>query len=219
MRFRWLSFVLIAALAAPAFASTAWVGDDIYVPIRAGAGSQYRIVNRGIKSGTRIEYLGDSGDWAHIRYGDTEGYIGKQYVSHSPTAGIQLDQVRKDNKQLKSQVDDLSQKLHSVQDQRDQLQSQASDLKTNLDSRSKQLEQLRKVASDPIRLDQSNRHLNQELSVLRSELDQVKGENAMLRNDSTSRKWITGVGILVLGLIGGLLLKSKSTRRRGDWAN
>lgn len=219
MRFRWLSFAVIAVLATPAFASTAWVSDEIYVPIRAGAGTQFRIVHRGIKSGTQIEYLGQSGDWAHIRYDGADGYIGKQYISHSPTAAVQLDQIRASNEKLKSEVGDLRAELDKAQSQRDQLQTQTTSLKSNLDSRSKQLDQLRKVAADPIRLDQANRHLNQELSMLRSELDQVKGENAMLRNDSTSRKWITGVAILLLGAIGGLLLKSKSTRRRSTWSN
>ena len=55
--------------------------------------------------------------------------------------------------------------------------------------------------------------------MLRSDLDQLKAENTMLRSDNTSRKWITGVGILLLGAIAGLLLKSKSGRRRSTWAN
>ena len=219
MRFRWLSFVLLAALATPAFASPAWVNDQIYVPIRSGPGSQYRIINRGIKSGTQINFLGENGDWAHISYNGTDGYIGKQYVSQSPTAGIELDKVQKENDKLKSQVSSLSSQLKDAQDQLNKVQSQNSDLQSSLDSRGKQLDQLRKVAADPIRLDQANRKLNQQLSVLRSQLDQVKGENAMLRNDATSRKWITGVGILLLGLIGGLLMRNKGNRRRGNWAN
>lgn len=219
MRFRWLSFVLLAALATPAFASPAWVNDQIYVPIRSGPGSQYRIINRGIKSGTQIDFLGESGDWAHISYNGTDGYIGKQYVSQSPTAGIELAKVSKENDKLKSEVADLSSKLKDAQSQLDKVQSKNSDLQSSLDSRGKQLDQLRKVAADPIRLDQANRKLNQQLSVLRSQLDQVKGENTMLRNDATSRKWITGVGILLLGLIGGLLMRNKGNRRRSDWAN
>ena len=67
---------------------------------------------------------------------------------------------------------------------------------------------------------QANRRLNEELSLLRSELDQVKGENVMLRNNNTSQQWITGVGILVIGLIAGVLMRSRSGRRqRGGWAN
>jgi len=42
----------------------------------------------------------------------------------------------------------------------------------------------------------------------------------MLRNNNTSQQWITGVGILVIGLIAGVLMRSRSGRRqRGGWAN
>ena len=89
-----------------------------------------------------------------------------------------------------------------------------------MSSRSEELEQLQDVASDPIRLDQANRRLNEELSLLRSELDQVKGENVMLRNNNTSQQWITGVGILLLGLVAGMIMRSRSGRRRNSgWAN
>lgn len=72
-------------------AAAAWVDDSIYVPIRAAANPGGRIVHRGIKSGTRVEFFGFDGDCAKIRYGDVEGYIGKQYLSQSPTAAILLE--------------------------------------------------------------------------------------------------------------------------------
>jgi SH3 domain protein len=106
-----------------------------------------------------------------------------------------------------------------VEAERDRLSAENEELKASLSSRSDELENLRDVAADPIRLDQANRRLNEELSMLRSELDQVKAENAMLRGNNTSQQWITGVGILILGAIAGLLLKSKSGRRRSTWAN
>jgi SH3 domain protein len=219
MLLRCFSFALVLLLASPVFAATAWVGDEVYVPVRAGAGNQYRIVHRGIKSGTRIEFLGTNGDWAHIRYGDIEGYIGKQYVSSTPTAGIELEKIRQENDQLKKQKAEIRTRLSELEGERQALSERSEGLQASLDSRSNELEQLRTVAADPIRLDQANRRLNEELSMLRSELDQVKAENAMLRNDATSRKWLTGVGILILGLIAGLVLRSKSGRRRGSWSN
>ena len=39
MLVRWLCFVLIALLSTPALAATAWIDDEIYVPVRSGAGS------------------------------------------------------------------------------------------------------------------------------------------------------------------------------------
>lgn len=76
------------------------------------------------------------------------------------------------------------------------------------------------MASDPIRLDQANRRLNEELSLLRSELDQVKAENVMLRSSNRYREWLTGLAILGAGLVIGLIMRSRSGRRRtGGWAN
>ena len=95
MRNRWLSGLLMLALClpAPVYAAAAWIGDEIYVPMRAGAGTGYRIVHRGIKSGTRVELLGEEGDWIHIRYGNREGYVEKQYISRTPTAALRLQKL------------------------------------------------------------------------------------------------------------------------------
>jgi len=114
----------------------------------------------------------------------------------------------------------LRTQLAELKGEHEALSEQSSELKNALSSRSEELEQLQDVASDPIRLDQANRRLNEELSLLRSELDQVKGENVMLRNNNTSQQWITGVGILLLGLVAGMIMRSRSGRRRNSgWAN
>lgn len=219
MLVRWLCLLLLAVLSVPATAATAWVDDEIYVPVRSGAGSGYRIVHRGLKSGTQVELLGEEGDWAHIRYGDVDGYIGKQYISRSPVAAIRLRDATQKAEKLEQQVAALQEQLTQAQSERDRLSGENQELQGSLTSRGQELDKLRDVAADPLRLDQANRRLNEELSMLRSDLDQLKAENTMLRNDNTSRKWITGVGILILGAVAGLLLKSKSGRRRGGWAN
>ena len=95
-----------------AHASAAWVDDSIYVPIRAAANPSGRILHRGIKSGTRIEFMGFEGDWAKIRYGDIDGYIGKQYLSQSPTAAIQLERARNESEQAKAEAAKLHRHAH-----------------------------------------------------------------------------------------------------------
>lgn len=211
---------LLGAVVTAEAGTAAWVDDSIYVPIRASASPGGRIVHRGIKSGTRVEFFGFDGDWAKIRYGDIEGYIGKQYLSQSPTAAILLERAREDSEKAKAEAAKLRSQLAELKGQRDALSDQASELKNSLSARSNELDKLQEVAADPIRLDQANRRLNEELSLLRSELDQVKGENVMLRNNNTSQQWITGVGILLLGLIAGVIMRSRSGRRRNTgWAN
>ena len=160
MLVRWLCFVLIALLSTPALAATAWIDDEIYVPVRSGAGSGYRIVHRGLKSGTRVEFLGEDGDWAHIRFSDNEGYIPKQYISRSPTAAIRLEQISGDSKEMESRMTEMRERLSSVETERDRLSAENEELKGSLSSRSDELENLRDVAADPIRLDQANRRLH-----------------------------------------------------------
>src|SRR5699024_3510281 len=93
----------------------------VYVPLRSGAGPGYRIVHRGLKSGTQGEFLGEEGDWAHIRHGSVEGYVGKQYISHTPVAAIRLRDITRNNEELERTVATLRGQLDELQDERDRL--------------------------------------------------------------------------------------------------
>ena len=60
-----------------------YVSDKQYVPLRSGAGNEYRIIHRGIPSGTRLKVVRTSGDgeWAEVTT-DTglSGWIRSQYL-------------------------------------------------------------------------------------------------------------------------------------------
>ena len=60
-----------------------YVTDLIYTPIRTGPGGDYRIVNKGLPSGTQITYFGttEDGVWAEVETrGGTRGYLRAQYL-------------------------------------------------------------------------------------------------------------------------------------------
>ena len=56
---------LVATVTATA-QETVYVNDKLFVPIRTGAGGDYRIIHKGIPSGTAITQfrLSEDGDWA-----------------------------------------------------------------------------------------------------------------------------------------------------------
>ena len=58
---RAIMLMILATCWGNTYAAAAWVDDSIYVPIRAAANPSGRIVHRGIKSGTRIEFYGFDG--------------------------------------------------------------------------------------------------------------------------------------------------------------
>lgn len=203
-------------LAQQAIAAPAWVDDSIYVPIRATGVTGGRILHRGIKSGTKIELLGYEGDWAKIRFGDIEGYIGKQYVSESPTAELLLATERKKSASQAQQLTTLRQQLAALTTERDTLASRSSQLQSSLARHEEELDDLKTVAADPIRLDRANRELNETLSLLRAELDQLKSENAMLSSDNTASTLLFGGLIIIAGVVIGLVLPKMGSRRRNS---
>lgn len=226
MRLRFvLGFVFYAALftgmtlPATAQAASGWIGDSIYVPVRAGAGTGFRIVHRGLRSGTQVEVLKwDQGaDWVQIRLGDTEGWVEAQYMSRQPIARIQLERAQQRVQNLERELAEIRGTLNEVTTERDRLSRQASDLNQNLSARGEELEQLQQVAADPLRLDRANRKLNEDLSLLRTELDQVKAENALLRNDRTFQGWLFALLTVFGGMTLGWYFKSRASRQRTSW--
>lgn len=211
---------LILLLASNSFAATGWIDDELYVPVRAGAGTGFKILHRGLKSGTAVEILEleDGAEWTKIRIGDIEGYVNAQYVKKYPTAAIRLEQLEKKHETMRTQLAQTQEKLKEVTQQRDQLAGENKTLDANLSNRSKELSNLKDVASDPIRLDQANRKLNEELVTMRTQLDTTQAENAMLRSDNTSSQWLIGCLILFIGSAIGWLSKGRSGKNRGNWA-
>lgn len=201
-------------------AATGWIGDDLYVPVRAGAGTAFKILHRGLKTGTSVEILEmeTGNDWAKIRYGEVEGYINSRYLNRSPTAGIKLEQLEEKHEKLRAQLSTSQSQLREITQQRDKLAGENTQLDSSLSSRQKELSNLKDVAADPIRLDQANRKLNEELVTLRTQLDTAQAENAMLRGNNTSSQWLIGCLILFAGSMVGWLLKGRSGKRNNSWA-
>lgn len=201
-------------------AATGWIGDDLYVPVRSGAGTGFKILHRGLKTGTSVEILEmeEGNDWAKIRYGEVEGYVNSRYLNRTPTAGIKLERLEAKYAQLRTQFNDSQSQLREVTEQRDKLSGENKQLDSSLSSRQKELSNLKDVAADPIRLDQANRKLNEELVTLRTQLDTTQAENTMLRSDNTSSQWLIGCLILFAGSLVGWLLKGRSGKRNSSWA-
>lgn len=220
MRITLISAMLLSLLAAAAAsAAPGWIGDTLYVPLRAGAGGEFRIVHRGLKTGTEVEVLQleEGAEWAQVRYGDTEGYVNAQYLVTRPPAMIRLQQLEAQYSKQGEQLTAARQQISTLTAERDQLQASNQRLGGSLQTRTAELEHLQEVAAEPVRLDQANRELNETLSQLRTELSTVKAEAELLRNDRTTSMWMVGAGILIGGWLVGWLMRASASRRQSSW--
>ena len=86
-----LSLLLAAAAQAQ---DIRYVSDKQFVPLRSGAGNDYRIIHRGIPSGTRLTVARTSDDkvWAEITTDrGTTGWIRTQYLMQDVPAQTKVD--------------------------------------------------------------------------------------------------------------------------------
>lgn len=200
------TFVFIALLLSTLVShaqESVYVSDVLYVPMRSGPGTQYRIINAAMKSGTRLVRVENTedGTWAKVTTsGGTEGWIQNQYLSDERTAQIKLDEtvarlarLEKENTELKTQNTALSQDKSTLSE----LSQQESATKTAL---ADELEKIKQLSSGAIELDRRYRELLQKHEMTQTQRDSLLAENENMRNDQRLSFLLYGAGILVLGI-------------------
>ena len=213
---------LLILLANTAYAEYRWIGDSIYVPLRSGAGSQYRILNKGLKTGTRLTVISKDpdSDWTHVRTErGQEGYVQNQYLMRTPTAAQRLAEAEQ-------KLADTRQQYQELKSQLSQSQSSGSQLTQNLDTAQAQvrqltqeLDELKRISSDAVNLHNSNRELTHNFQLLQTELDVLKAENQRLQNDTRNTFFVYGAAAVLLGVIIALVVPNMRRKKRySEWA-
>lgn len=215
---RFIAFAALLCLSLSAQAATGWIDDRLLVPMRSGPGTQFRIVDSAISSGSRLQILEAGDSWTKVKYNGTVGYIGSQYVTRQPTAAARLSRLQKRYDNLKEDYQSAQQKLQESQQKAASLGSALDSTKNKLASTSESLSQVKQVAANPLKVSQTNRRLNKQLSLLQTELDQVKAQNSLLKHNQTYKGWAFGLGTVILGMIFGAWIKSRGKRSNSGWA-
>ena len=200
-----------------------YVSDKQFVPLRSGAGNDYRITHRGIPSGTRLTVARTSGDkvWAEITTDrGTTGWIRAQYLMQDVPAQTKVDAAisRAENATQKSAA--LASELETLQAERVELVNQLSSNDSELGTVSEELTQLKQISGKSVQLDVDNRRLVVDTENLRSEVEVLKAENLRLQDKLESEDFLNGALAVLLGVIIALVAPRLVPRRRksSSWA-
>lgn len=211
----------IALVCTSSWAQTRYISDVVLVPVRSGAGNQYRIIHSGIKSGTKMTVLEEdpSGDWTKIRTErGMEGWVRTQYLTNSPTAALQLEQAQATLNQALERAETLEQRLSELQTEHQSLSQQAAQDSSERDTYAEELRELRELSADAVNLNQRYRELLQRHELIQTEFDAIKAENDRLKADQTINQWLFGAGLMILGMILMLILPAlKPKKRHSEW--
>ena len=202
--FRVLMLLLLLPGAGVFAQETQYISDMVLVPVRSGAGANYRIVNRGLPSGTALLVLGQSGDgeWAEIETrGGTRGWIPTQYLQKDPPAGLLINDLRLELEQVRGERDRVVSQLNQSSSEASEADETIIELQSTLDSTQAELTEVKRVSAAALDLDLLNQQLVAELESERSDADLLRLENVRLRERIANNQILDGALAVLLGVI------------------
>mgnify|MGYP001827040147 FL=1 len=200
-----------------------YVSDKQFIPLRSGAGSDYRIIHRGIPSGTRLTVArtSDNGEWAEITtQRGTTGWIRTQYLMADMPAQNKLDAAQAQAAEAVQRSEALAVEVETLQAERAELLAQIDSSGSQLGSVSEELAQLKQISGNAVQLDTDNRRLVEESENLRSEVEMLEAENQRLLDKLQSEDFLNGALAVLLGVMITLVVPRLWPKRRksSSWA-
>ena len=199
-----LTAVLIATAPQSVAQETQYISDMVLVPVRSGPGTDYRIVNRGLPSGTALLVydLSDDGEWTEIETrGGPRGWIPTQYLQKEPPAGLLINDLRLELEQVRGERDRLVSQLNQSSTEVTEADETIVELNTTLESTQAELTEVKRVSAAALDLDLMNQQLVAELESERSEADLLRLENVRLRERIANNQILDGALAVLLGVI------------------
>jgi len=223
MRYR-QNLLIIVGLACllplQAYATSKYVSDHLVITMRSGQGNQFEIIKTLI-SGTKLEILEETDTgYTMVRLEDgTEGWIRTQYVTDEPVAADKLGAAQARLAKIKEKNKLLMAELGALKKAKGKLDSQHAKLQSEHTSASQELTHLNEVAARPKQLEAENIELRKNFEQISDELVLVKQENQVLKDRSERQWFITGAGVLIIGMIIGLVVPKFSFRKKDGWGS
>jgi SH3 domain protein len=200
-----------------------YISDKQYIPLRSGAGNEYRITHRGLPSGTRltVNSVSENGEWSQVTTDSgTSGWMRSQYLMKGVPAQNRLDSALAKVGQAGEQTSLLEDELAAVQNERDTLLETLGSTGDELTAVTEELAQLKQISGNAVKLDEDNRRLVVQTEQLRSEVEMLKAENQRLVDKVDSEEFLNGALAVFLGVIITLVVPRLWPKRRksSSWA-
>lgn len=208
-----LSILTLSLISSSVFAVDRYVSDVIYVPVRSDKNPQASVLQQGVGSGTKLNFIReetgtDNNLWSLVVTPDgTEGWIRSQNLTDKPTAAMQLAALSTSSKDLvavQTENVQLKEQLTKVQQEHQQLLTDTEDM--------------RQAATTALNLEDEHQRLLKENQLLQTHADYLKAENEKLKNTERFNQWVYGGGLMLGGVILSFILQGLGRRkRRSEW--
>ena len=213
--------LLAALLTTTAYAEVRYISDVLYVPLRSGQGTQFRIIDKGLRSGTKLTVVeaDPEGEWTLVETErGVQGWIRNQYLVDEPVAALKLAAAQRRASDQASRSQTLQQQVAQLRQQNQQLTSSLTERDKQGQALGDELEEIKKISAGAIDLNSRHQKLMEDHQLLQTEIDVLKAENERLADKSLQTWFIYGAGAVGLGVVIALVVPAVRPRRRySDW--
>ena len=211
-----LSISLISTSAA---AQARYVTDEFKVMLRTGPSVNNKIVDT-LDSGTLIQVLNEDSSNGHSQVQTSNGKIGyvlTRFLSETPAARSRVKYLESQLKKLRSKPGELQTLLATSQDENQELIAQNLKLTNQYRQSSEELARIKEVSADAVNLSERSAKLESEVQQLLLQLDDIRIQNEVLKDQSAKRWYVLGGGTVLVGLLLGWILSIAKSSRRQSW--
>ena len=199
---------------------TIYIRDMLYVPLRSGQGTQFRIVHKGLVSGTPLAVLEVSEDNTYTKVRTPkgiEGWVQSQYLSKEPSARNQLKLAKVSIASLQSDNDALSKKLSSLHSKDKSTTKQFNTTVSKNEKLEKELQRIKEISAKAIHLNSDNQRLLNDNQKLKNELDVVSADNQRLNDEKSSDSFMNGAFAVLIGVMITLMVPRLWPKKSSEW--
>jgi SH3 domain protein len=207
-----LAGLCLAVLSTPAWAATAYVSDVMEITLRSGPSTNHKIIAM-LRSDQALEIVEEGPDWTRARtQNGKEGWVLSRFLTTQTPNRIRLAR-------LQSEYDDIRAKTEALSTENTQLTAENNRLSAALKESQATIEKLnaaygtlKKDSADFINLKTRFEKTSAELAKQTGLAEQFEAELSKLRFNERVRWFLSGAGVLLLGMIIGAVLKRQRRR-------
>jgi SH3 domain protein len=229
-KFIWLIPIwCVCFFAAPVFAQTVYVADQLVITLRQGKSTQHKILKT-IKTGTPMEVLESDKDDPYMKVRlqtGEEGYVLAQYISQEIPKTMIIARLEKELEQMQENIVQAEEKKKQAMSNLKDIKNEKAQKEQEMGSYAAGLDQeLSKARSDLQELTADHEALlkkSQKVVEISEERDRLLGENAqvsaevqILRDENSSLKrsgvikwFLAGGGVFFFGWVIGKISRKR----------